>query len=91
MCSSDLNEEKAKLVAEGVAVSDNIKLGIMVEVPAAAVLADKVSQEVGFFSIGTNDLIGYQMAADRGNDKVSYLYQTNNPSNLRLVDRGLPI
>ncbi|RRG17520.1 phosphoenolpyruvate--protein phosphotransferase [Weissella viridescens] len=80
------NEEKAKLIEEGVAVSDNIKLGIMIEVPAAAILADKFAQEVDFFSIGTNDLIGYTMAADRGNDKVSYLYQPYNPSILRIVD-----
>lgn len=79
-------EEKAKLVAEGVEVSDNIKLGIMIEIPAAAVLADKFAQEVDFFSIGTNDLIGYSMAADRGNDKISYLYQPYNPSILRLVN-----
>lgn len=79
------NEEKAKLQADGVAVSDDIKLGIMIEVPAAAVLADKFAQEVDFFSIGTNDLIGYSMAADRGNDKVSYLYQPYNPSILRLI------
>ncbi|MBM7617999.1 phosphotransferase system enzyme I (PtsI) [Weissella uvarum] len=80
------NEEKQKLVDEGVKIGDNIKLGIMIEVPAAAVLADKFAQEVDFFSIGTNDLIGYSMAADRGNDKVSYLYQPYNPSILRLVN-----
>jgi phosphotransferase system enzyme I (PtsI) len=79
------NEEKAKLVAEGTEVSDDIELGIMIEIPAAAVLADKFAQEVDFFSIGTNDLIGYSMAADRGNDRVSYLYQPYNPSILRLV------
>ena len=74
------NEEKAKLQEAGVPVADDIKLGIMIEVPAAAVLADKFAQEVDFFSIGTNDLIGYSMAADRGNDKISYLYQPYNPS-----------
>nr|CCC56050.1 phosphoenolpyruvate--protein phosphotransferase [Weissella thailandensis fsh4-2] len=79
------NEEKAKLIAEGTQVSDDIKLGIMIEIPAAAVLADKFAQEVDFFSIGTNDLIGYSMAADRGNDRISYLYQPYNPSILRLV------
>lgn len=79
------NEEKANLKSEGVAVSDDIKLGIMIEVPAAAILADQFAQEVDFFSIGTNDLIGYSMAADRGNDKVAYLYQPYNPSILRLV------
>ena len=79
------NEEKAKLQEAGVPVADDIKLGIMIEVPAAAVLADKFAQEVDFFSIGTNDLIGYSMAADRGNDKISYLYQPYNPSILRLI------
>lgn len=78
-------EEKAKLQAQGTAIADGIKLGIMIEVPAAAVLADKFAQEVDFFSIGTNDLIGYSMAADRGNDKISYLYQPYNPSILRLI------
>ena len=78
-------EEKAKLVAEGVAVSDNIQVGIMIEIPAAAVLADKFAKEVDFFSIGTNDLIQYTMAADRMSEKVSYLYQPYNPSILRLI------
>ncbi|WP_125771155.1 phosphoenolpyruvate--protein phosphotransferase [Companilactobacillus furfuricola] len=78
-------EEKAKLVADGTKVSDDIQLGMMMEVPAAAVLADQFAKEVDFFSIGTNDLIQYTMAADRGNDRVSYLYQPYNPSILRLV------
>lgn len=78
-------EEKAKLVAEGVAVSDAIQVGIMIEIPAAAVLADKFAKEVDFFSIGTNDLIQYSMAADRMSERVSYLYQPYNPSILRLI------
>jgi phosphotransferase system enzyme I (PtsI) len=78
-------EEKAKLVAEGVKVSDTIQVGIMIEIPAAAVLADKFAKEVDFMSIGTNDLIQYSMAADRMNERVSYLYQPYNPSILRLV------
>lgn len=80
-----LEEEKAKLVANQVAVSDKIEVGIMIEIPAAAVLADQFAKEVDFFSIGTNDLIQYTMAADRGNEHVSYLYQPYNPSILRLV------
>ena len=78
-------EEKQKLVSEGVEVSDTIQVGIMIEIPAAAVLADKFAKEVDFFSVGTNDLIQYTMAADRMNERVSYLYQPYNPSILRLI------
>ncbi|MFD1431440.1 phosphoenolpyruvate--protein phosphotransferase [Lacticaseibacillus yichunensis] len=78
-------EEKDNLVKAGVKVSDSIQLGIMIEIPAAAVLADQFAKHVDFFSIGTNDLIQYTMAADRGNDRVSYLYQPYNPSILRLI------
>lgn len=78
-------EERTKLEESGVKVGD-IELGIMIEIPAAAMLADKFAKEVDFFSIGTNDLIGYTMAADRGNDRVAYLYQPYNPSILRLIN-----
>ena len=78
-------EEKANLIAEGVEVSDNIEVGMMVEIPAAAVNADNFAKEADFFSIGTNDLVQYSMAADRMSEKVSYLYQPLNPSLLRLI------
>lgn len=78
-------EEKAKLVSENVAVSDHIEVGMMVEIPAAAVLADQFAKHADFFSIGTNDLLQYSMAADRMSEKVSYLYQPLNPSVLRLI------
>ena len=78
-------EEKANLIKEGVAVADNIEVGMMVEIPAAAVLADQFAQYADFFSIGTNDLIQYSMAADRMSENVSYLYQPYNPAVLRLV------
>lgn len=78
-------EERAKLIAEGIAVGDDVQVGMMVEIPAAAVLADQFAKIADFFSIGTNDLIQYSMAADRMSEKVSYLYQPYNPSILRLI------
>ncbi|KRL60042.1 phosphoenolpyruvate-protein phosphotransferase [Latilactobacillus fuchuensis DSM 14340 = JCM 11249] len=80
-----LEEERAKLIANGQAVSDDLQVGMMVEIPASAVLANQFAKEVDFFSIGTNDLIQYTMAADRMNERVSYLYQPYNPAILRLV------
>jgi phosphotransferase system enzyme I (PtsI) len=82
-------EEKAKLVKEGVKIGDDIEVGIMVEIPASAVLADQFAKEADFFSIGTNDLIQYSMAADRMSEKVSYLYQPLNPSLLRLIKMAI--
>ena len=80
-----LMEEKEKLVAEGVKVSDTLQVGIMIEIPAAAVLAHKFAKEVDFFSVGTNDLVQYTFAADRMSSGVSYLYQPFNPSILNLL------
>lgn len=81
-----LLEEKEKLVAEGTNVSEEIEIGIMVEIPSTAVIARQFAKEVDFFSIGTNDLIQYTMAADRMNERVSYLYQPYNPAILSLIN-----
>lgn len=80
-----VKDTEAELLTEGHAVSKDYQLGMMVEIPAAAILADQFAKEADFLSIGTNDLIQYSMAADRMNEKVSYLYQPYNPSLLRLI------
>ncbi|MFC0525586.1 phosphoenolpyruvate--protein phosphotransferase [Pontibacillus salicampi] len=81
-----LEEEKANLLSEGKEVSETIEVGIMVEIPSTAVMAKQFAKEVDFFSIGTNDLIQYTMAADRMNERVSYLYQPYNPAILNLIN-----
>ncbi|TFJ93362.1 phosphoenolpyruvate--protein phosphotransferase [Lentibacillus salicampi] len=81
-----LLDEKQNLKDEGTAVSDDIEVGIMVEIPSTAVTARQFAKEVDFFSIGTNDLIQYTMAADRMNERVSYLYQPYHPAILNLVN-----
>jgi phosphotransferase system enzyme I (PtsI) len=78
-------DEKEILKKEGIAVSEDFQIGMMVEIPAAAVLADQFAKEADFLSIGTNDLIQYSMAADRMSEKVAYLYQPYNPALLRLI------
>ena len=82
------DEERQKMIDAGQKVGD-IQVGMMMEIPAAAMIADKLAKYVDFFSIGTNDLIQYSFAADRGNEKVSYLYQPYNPSLLRLIKRTI--
>ena len=79
-----LEEEKAKLLAEGVAVADDIQVGIMIEIPAAAMLADQFAKEADFFSIGTNDLIQYTMAAGPY-ERTSFIPFTNHITHLSFV------
>ena len=97
--AATLAEAKAELDARGVAYDRGMPVGAMIEVPSAAINADAIAQHVDFFSIGTNDLIQYTMAADRGNESVANLYQPTNPAILKLMRgviaaakrRGIPV
>ncbi|HIZ17572.1 MAG TPA: phosphoenolpyruvate--protein phosphotransferase [Candidatus Olsenella stercoravium] len=82
-----VEECKADLDARGVAYNKDIEVGTMIETPAASLIADDLAAECDFFSIGTNDLIGYTMCADRGNDRVGYLYDVYQPAVLRSLKR----
>jgi phosphotransferase system enzyme I (PtsI) len=97
--AEELAAAKASLDADGVAYDRELKVGTMIEVPSAAINADAIAKLVDFFSIGTNDLVQYTMAADRGNESVANLYQPTNPAILKLMrgtiaaakSRGIPV